>query len=719
MQDYLILYVDVEFIVGAIGTGYGNPHVINIEGDILQWLYFFNDPHQHTVSFGKRYKKHYMDGEVNYYGKFLHSIENKDAIFSLRHVDYPLIELLEVSGMLKMWEMEYNHTTQSVPETIPTLLTFSSSISDLAKQNFVDYLKGKGFDIKSYTIPLSELALKKLLIDGRINSDDEKATLMIEATNATLHFTKLVYHDQYFMKDGDVKSIQGKGIDPRKRALCKFLVGEMNSLTGLLSTEDEKEEEIERLEPQAADWLKKIDAQSGTRPFYIRNISFKIAKHITRDILVNKENLESDTGRYVQYLTDEYSAFKNEFCPNGISYCCFVGNCFVSDRIKERFESVVGKERAFFFRTTDVADIICVYPRIDLQRYADEENRIKAKAEADAHKQQAERDEQRKRDEAKAKADEEARRIAEEKQRKDSAEKAYQRSLDLDRQGNLEDAKANVDNAVNLVPEDLKYRQFADYLTDKIKKQRETLQLYKTYLLAGDKCCNEGKFDKALVEYEKAKSVDDNAEIKGKIIECNVQIKEQKKQKEKIDALKIEIEELLASKNIILSEDKINKLAVLDIDDKTVNAYKTELQKIRDEKEELERQTLADLKKQLNNAMFAENWEDALKIVNNYLAIKKDAEIQKKKEVIQKKMNTTIKSATVNAARNKKGNVASKRDKTDSFFDNGQKPNSQSASSNPKNKNGMGDDFFSSDDNGGKQKKNTNIQKVSNDDFDF
>lgn len=718
MQDYLILYVDVEFIVGAISTGYGNPHIINIEGDILQWLYFFNDPHQHTVSFGKRYKKHYMDGEVNYYGKFLHSIENKDATFSLRHVDYPLIELLEVSGMLKMWEMEYNHTTQSVPETIPTLLTYSSSISDLAKQNFVDYLKGKGFDIKSYTIPLSELALKKLLIDGKINSDDGKATLMIEATNATLHFTKLVYHDQYFMKDGDVKSIQGKGIDPRKRALCKFLVGEMNSLTGLLSTEDEKEEEIERLEPQAADWLKKIDAQSGTRPFYIRNISFKIAKHITRDILVNKENLESDTGRYVQYLTDEYSAFKNEFCPNGISYCCFVGNCFVSDRIKERFESVVGKERAFFFRTTDVADIICVYPRIDLQRYADEENRIKAKAEADAHKQQAERDEQRKRDEAKAKADEEARRIAEEKQRKDSAEKAYQHSLDLDKQGNLEDAKANVDNAVNLVPEDLKYRQFADYLTDKIKKQRETLQLYKTYLLAGDKCCNEGKFNEALIEYEKAKSVDDNAEIKGKIIECNVRIKEQKKQKEKIDALKIEIEELLASKNINLSEDKIKKLAVLDIDDKTVNAYKTELQKIRDEKEELERQTLADLKKQLNNAMFAENWEDALKIVNNYLAIKKDAEIQKKKEVIQKKMNTTIKSATVNAARNKKGNVASKRDKTDSFFDE-QKPNSQPASGNPKNKNGREDDFFNLDGDGNKQKRNSSAQKVSNDDFDF
>lgn len=719
MQNYLILYVDVEFIVGAIGTGYGNPHIISIEGDILQWLYFFNDPHQHTVSFGKRYKKHYMDGEVNYYGKFLHSIENKDTSFSLRHVDYPLIEMLEVSGMLKMWETEYNHTTQSVPETIPTLLTFSSSISDLAKQNFVDYLKGKGFDIKSYTIPLSELALKKLLIDGRINSDDGKATLMIEATNATLHFTKLVYHDQYFMKDGDVTSIQGKGIDPRKRALCKFLVGELNSLTGLLSTEDEKEEEIERLEPQAADWLKKIDAQSGNKPIIIRNISFKIAKHITRDILVYKGNLESDTGRYVQYLTDEYNAFKNDFCPNGISYCCFVGNCFLSDRIKEKFENIVGKEHAFFFKTTDVSDIICVYPRIDLQRYADEENRIKAKAEADARKQQAEKDEQRKHDEAKAKADEEARRIAEEKQRKDSAEKAYQRSLDLDKQGNLEDAKANIDNAVNLVPEELKYRQFADYLTDKNIKQRETLQLYKAYLLAGDKYCDEEKFDSALIEYEKAKSVDDNAEIKGKIIECNVQIKEQKKLKEKIDALKIEIEELLASKNIDLSEEKINELVVLDINNKKVQAYKTELHKIREEKEELERQTLADLKKQLNDTMFAENWEVALKVTNEILTIKKDLEIQKKKDVIQKKMNKSIISATVPAVQKKKGNDTSKKEQSDPFFDDEHKPNSQQLPKIKKDKRGSNNDIFNSDANGNKQTKSRTSKRVSNDDFDF
>ena len=204
-KNYLILYADLEFIVGAIGTGYGTPHIINIEGDILQWLYFFNDPHQHTVSFGKRYKKHYMDGEVNYYGKFLNAIENKDTTFSLRHIDYPLIDLLDVSGMLKLWESEYSHTMQSVPEAIPTLIAFSSSISELAKQNFVDYLKRKGFDIESFTIPLSELALQKLFLDGKVNPDDGGATLMIEATNATLHFTKLVYHDQYFLKDGDVK----------------------------------------------------------------------------------------------------------------------------------------------------------------------------------------------------------------------------------------------------------------------------------------------------------------------------------------------------------------------------------------------------------------------------------------------------------------------------------------------------------------------------------
>ena len=677
----------------------------------MQWLYFFNDPHQHTVSFGKKYKKHYMDGEVNYYGKFLHSIENKDATFSLRHADYPLLEMLEVSGMLKMWKTEYGHTTQSALETIPTLLTFSSSISDLAKQNFVDYLKVKGFDINSYTIPLSELVLQKLLVEGEVNPVDGKSSLMIEATNATLHFTKLVYHDRYFLKDGDVKSIQGKGIDPRKRALCKFLVGEMNSLTGLLSTEEEKEEEIERLEPQAADWLKRIDAQSGNRPFIVRNLSFRRAKHITKDILVNKGNLESDTGRYLRYLIDEYNAFKDECCSNGIKYCCFVGNCFLSDRIREEFESIIGRENCFFFKTTDVADIISVYPRIDLQRYADEEGRIKAKAEAEAAKQQQEKDAQQKREEAKAKEAEAEKRKLEEERRKTEASSAYLRALDLDRQGNLADAAANMDNAVNLAPENLDYRKFADYLSEKIKKQKDTVALYKKYLSSGDKYFEKQEFEKALVEYGKAKEVDDNAEIRGKIIECNVGFKQQMKQKEKIEGLLIEIEDSLKSRNLFAAERKIGEVLSLDPKNTTAKKFSDNLHEIKNKIEKEKIQKLAELKKQLNDAMFAEDWKNALHIADEYLKIQEDDEIKLKKTLAQEKVTIPQKQNNPTPKKGKLKSPANGGGQNDDFFSD--KPEQMYKPNRNSN-----DDFFSSDCNA-KSTKQKQSSKGTNDDFDF
>lgn len=714
MQNYLILYVDVEFIVGVVGTGYGNPHIIKCGNDILQWLYFFNDPHQHTVTFGKRYKKHYMDGEVNYYGRFLGSIESDDVTFSLRHVDYPLIELLDVSGLLNLWKSEYCHINQSVPDKTPTLLAFSSSISDLSKQSFVDYLKDKGFDIKSYTIPLAELALQKLLVDGKINSNEGKgAVLMMEATNATLHFTKLVYHDQYFLKDGDVKSIQGMGIDPRKHALCKFLVGELNSLTGLLSSEKEKEEEIERFEHMATDWLKNIDTQTGSRPVNIKNLFFKRARHIMRDILVKKSDLESDTGRYIQYLTDSYNAFKEECCPNGVNYCCFIGNCFLSERIRNQFENIVGIGRTFFYKTTEVVDIISVYPRIDLQRYADEEGRIRAKAEADAQKQQAERDAQKAKAVAKAKADEEAQRVAEENRRKTEAEKAYQRALDLDKQGNFDDAKVNIDTAVNLVPEDIKYRQFTDYLLDKIKKRNDILHLYKQYLLAGDNYCKEGKYEEALIEYEKAKSVDDNAEIRGKIIESGIQIKQVRAKKERVLSILSEAEQAIISENISLAEEKVIEVLSMEPGNTIAKKYLEDINKIKD-KIELEKfLQLEEMRIQLNNAVFVEEWGKAVTIAEEYLLIQDNEDVKKKKALAQKKIATLTQTTSIPKTKDK---TVKKQNNTeehkDDFFD-------ENSDSKPKTKHIAKDDFFGSDDKNKKQTKQKSQKKTTKDDFDF
>ena len=484
MENYLILYIDVEIIVGVVSTGYGSPHLVgqNPKGDGLMWLYFFNDPCRHEVSYGKNYKSHFLDGEYNYYGDFLSCIEDEENGFELRHTKYPLVDLLDMSGMLEEWKQSYANVTQTTPEVIPTLLTFSSSVSDLAKQRFVDYVRGKGFDVKSYTIPLSELAVYKLVLDNKVEVADGRTARMLDATNSVLHLSKLTCSDNYFLKDGEQKSIKGKGIDPRKRALCRFLVLELNSQLGALRTDDEQEQEILRFEPHAAEWLKTIERQRCDRPALIKGLSFQRMIKTRRDILVRLADIDKDTGRYLTNLTDEYQAFKEENCPNGIDFCCFVGNCFVSERIKKRFTDLIGEDNIFFFKTTDVTNIIGCYPRIDLQRYADQENRLKEKAKADELKKTEEREEQKRRELEKEMAEREAKRKEAEKQAKEEAEKAYQKALELDKKGNLSDAKACADNAVTLVPDNLNYRKFADHLSEKITKRQETLTLYKEYL---------------------------------------------------------------------------------------------------------------------------------------------------------------------------------------------------------------------------------------------
>ena len=635
-ENYLILYVDVEFIVGVVSSDYGLPHLVGQDAgnDSLMWLYFFNDPSpsRHEVSYGKNYKSHFLDGEFNYYGNFLSNIENEENGFELRHVTYPLIDLLDVSGMLNVWRQSFVNVTQTELDEIPTLLTFSSSVSDLAKQRFVDYVRSKGFDVKSYTIPLSELALYRLVLDEKINAAAGRTALMLEATNSVLHFSKLTCSDEYFIKDGKVKSIKGKGIDPRKRALCRFLVSELNSQLSVLRTEEEKEQEVLRFEQYAADWLKAIERQRGDRPSLIRGLSFQRAIRIRRDILVRLSDIDSDTGRYLQNLTDEYQAFKEENSPEGVDFCCFVGNCFVSERIKNRFTDLIGEDKIFFFKTTDVAKIISCYPRIDLKGYADEEARIRREATDTEIRKTKEREAEKRLKAEQERAEKEAERLEAERQAKEDAEKAYKKALDLDKQGRSADAKLVVDTAIELVPDNLNYRKFADYLSEKITKLQGVLTLYKGFLSKGDTLFENRDFEGALVEYEKAKAVDDNAEIKGKIINCKAEITQKRNRESEVVHLFSEIKDAVANRKFDLAEEKVKEVLKLDPDNKDIQKYVEEIAAFKKEEDDLRE---VDRLVKLADELFSQgNFKSASFYYNQVLVLKpgNNLIIQKLKE---------------------------------------------------------------------------------------
>lgn len=562
-MSYLVLHIDTEFIVGTVCADNGSSYPITNDSDDLLWLYFFNNPHQNRISFGKGNKAHYNNKEINYYGNFFELIENERETFTIRGIQKTTIELLDHSGLLKTLKERYNAVTHGDTDQIPTLITFSFSISELAKQKTIRYLKNQGFQIDSYTIPLSELTCYYPFSKKEFIPANGNAVLLLAATSASLHLMKLVFSDNYFMIDGNIKTCKGKGIDPRKRALVKFVVGEINKSVGALSTQDEIEDECARKEQKTEEWLRRLDIQQCNRPFSIHE-SLSIMPNTIKQVLVRKDNIENDTGHYIQELMDVFDAYKNDNIKGEVAAIFLLGDCFHNSLVKERFETRIGKEKLFLFTNKDIQQILSIYPTIDFKRYIDQEARMKALAEAEEQKQA----EQRALEDRKRKEDEtEARKLAEAKkteQNRKDAEQLFERATELERDGKLEDARVNAENALALDKNNRGYSQFVSELIKKIDKLNAKNELYKSYLNKADKFLENSQLTQALDEYEAAQSVFDNVEITRKIIEVKRLIKKTDEMKATIAQLLSDAKSLKKQENYLLAQEKVNKIFSID-----------------------------------------------------------------------------------------------------------------------------------------------------------
>lgn len=619
-MSYLVLHIDVEFIVGAVCADNGTSSPITNGKEEFLWLYFFNNPHQNSITYGKNNKVHFNNSEVNYYGKFFEKIENEQEAFLLRGIEHPLIDLLKVSNLLDNIRKTYQQKTHNNTDNIPTLLTFSSSISDNAKQKTVDYLKNNSFEIKSYTIPLAELVGYHALSNGKLNIGCGSVAIFLEATNPTLHLMKLSLADNYFLMNGEIQSRKGMGFDPRKLALLRFVVNEANKSIGALDSENEKLEECKRLELQADEWLKKLDAMSCNMPYNIRSVSFLKMPKSKKDVLVRKTDLDSDAGAYTRDLNDIFDAYRCDNLQGDVAAVFLLGNCFQSDRVKESFGAMLGEDKLFFYANKDIHHILAMYPKIDTTRYASEESRIKERAKAEELKQAEQRAlEDRQRKEREAVAEKAAAKQKAEENRKE-AKKIFELAVELEKEGKFEDSRINVENAIALDKTNKEYKLFFNDLKDKIKKLIDKIELYKKYLSEADNLFKNGELEKALEKYEAARYVFDNAEIIAKIIQVKQLIKDKEKHNLKIAQLISEANNLVQNKDFEAAKDKINVIISLD---RSNAEAKNLLSKIDDYFKQQEKQ-FNDVVKTADKHFNSDDYQEAKNAYNQALAIKPD-----------------------------------------------------------------------------------------------
>jgi tetratricopeptide (TPR) repeat protein len=621
-MNYLVLHMDVEFIVGAVCVDNGNPYPITNGNEDLLWLYFFNNPHQSRISFGKENKAHFNNGEVNYYGRFFEKIEETQDKFLLRGIEQPVINLLEYSGLLETIKTAYRKKTHdSHPENIPTLITFSSSIGDNAKQKTVDYFKSHGFQIESYTIPLAELTCYHALNRKTVKAGNGSMAIFLEASNSTLHLKKLVLSNNYFLMEGETKSYRGKGIDPRKRALVRFVVNEVNKVTGILSSEDEKENECERLEMSADEWLKRLDAQNRNMPLRIASVSFSKALHMKRDVLVRKTDVDSDTGYYTQELRDIFEAYKTDTAGAAdVAAVFLLGDCFQNGRVKSSFEQLIDRDRLIFYANGNIRQILSMYPEIDIKRYADEEARIQARAEVEELKQAEQRAlEDKRRKAVEAEVARLARAQKAEQDRKE-AKKLHDRAVALSRESKWQDAIANMENALSLDPGNAEYQRFLSDLKDQLAKLKIKVEQYKSLLTKANKYLQEGNLESALNVYELAKEIFDSAEIRNTILEVKEKIKTRKQREETIRRLFDKAELLSGKEQFEEAQNELNRILAIDETHKAANARLKEIRSLLQEREIQYKTLVKNADKNFNSGQLAvagNSYKEALKIRPN------------------------------------------------------------------------------------------------------
>ena len=631
-MNYLVLHIDKDFISGTVCVGNAISVPITQGNDNILWLYFFNNPHQNRVSFGRENRIHYNERKVNYYGNFTEKITDDTETFTIIGIKKAIIELLEYSDLIKLVQSSYERVTRESSESIPTLITFSLSISDLSKQILVDYLSKKGFDIKSYTIPLAELTCFSLHSKKKFSITSGSSVIFLSATNATLHIMKMVFSENYFMIDGEIESFKGKGIDPRKRALVKFVVAELNNSTGALSTSDEIEDECIRKEQQADEWLKRLDAQSSNRPISI-NESLSVMQRTKLQVLVRKDHIDKDTGHYVNELADIFDFFKSKHFTCDVAALFLLGDSFLNSLVSKKFKTYVREDKLFVLGNKDISEILASYPKIDFKRYTDQESRIKALSVAEELKQIEQRaleDRLRKEQEMLQ------RKEASEKQarlNKIEAQKKYERAVDLELQGKLEDAKIYIEQALLLDKTSQQISLHHTNLLEKIRIRSEKNDLYKSYLSKAENYKEQNKFEKALEEYEAAKMVFESAKIVKAIIDLKRLIKESEKRK-------VQIANLISVGNSLIVENKFDEAESIFNDILELEVNHKEAIKLLARIPELKHQFQTELVKQQKLLQF----ETYIKLANSLFENNKFQEAKEKYELAAAIQN--VKNAT-------------------------------------------------------------------------
>lgn len=357
MSAYLQLFIDTDYIIPVVDTYDGNLQKYSSEDGTRLWLYFYDSPYKSGVDSGRSNKAGFESGLPGYIGNFWQNIE-KNTTYNNGIAEVAFCDLLEHSGILKKLRDFYSESVGEVP-TIPLVCIFSDSITLVARKKFLQYMKERFFEVLSYSIPMSELAIAKMLHGHRsIHPQFGDKIMQFQSSGKDLLLSYLTFDGSAFLSGEKPNVIANSGNAPVKKALIEFVVNKIDDHQGFLSAETRPKEYSYQMQ-FADEWLKKSKDRAS---FIIDDFHYSSDPSITYSCKVDCSYLRSIQENAIRDLLNTIDAYKKKVIKNDLLQVILLGDAFQDDLFQEKVIQVIGDSRKItYFSDIDLQEALHMY----------------------------------------------------------------------------------------------------------------------------------------------------------------------------------------------------------------------------------------------------------------------------------------------------------------------------------------------------------------------
>lgn len=570
----LSLFIDKWYIVGAVNDN-GSTYPLNIPNDEDRiWLFFFEDVANNRISFGKNYEQSYYDKKPSYIGDVFTTLNDPHAHFT-RYSNRPeeLKEIFSASGIIDLLK-----SSVGTSGSIDVYLSFSVDIEDTSKLKFINELKEHDFNIVENVARISHLSLEECRKRGKCNEAGHY--IVLEATNENLHFSIYELNEGFYLRKAE-SVLPGYGYDVRRKALIEYVVENINRTNKLLNTQNEIAQEHKRMESFANQWLRKIANSRPGLPVALPNITFSVAPNNPTSVIVIPKNLDQRTDGIVNEIVRKITDFIREAHLNtfDIKGIVFIGNTFTNEKFRSAINSriVINDNSIELYREVEFPKIVSVYSQIDCGQFSNDTTAFFTDAEKEAERKRLAHEEAEKR----RKAEEEAERERQEKEATRRTEREYELAMEnvsrYEAEKDYEQMSSWADIALSHKPNDPSATDKKEQALRLLATQKEVIRQYNTLMQRAKTCFEEKRWNDAIAQCDMALELNpDSPEAKRIKKESKQQLDTEKKVAELITRVDVFMAQKLYAKAI----EELDKIKSLQPDNKEANERRKKIQEI-------------------------------------------------------------------------------------------------------------------------------------------